>query len=87
MEKEQDFFSKITPTNAGLILIAIGALLIIGAIRRWKWVLDMTGQRKDKPNLLLWLYKHFGEDGLRVGIIISSIFIIIGGICIIVLHL
>ncbi len=34
MNKEPDFFSNITPVNGGLIIIALGALLLIGAIRR-----------------------------------------------------
>ena len=32
MEKEQDFFSNLTPTSGGLILIALGALVLIGAV-------------------------------------------------------
>ena len=46
MEKEQDFFSNLTPTSGGLILIALGALVLIGAIRRWEWIFDMTTHRK-----------------------------------------
>lgn len=80
MEKEQDFFSNITPTNSGLILAAIGFLLLIGTVRRWKWALDMTGQRNGSFNILLLLYDLFGEKGLRVGVIILSIIIILGGI-------
>lgn len=30
MEKEQDFFSNLTPTSGGLILVALGALVLIG---------------------------------------------------------
>ena len=55
MEKEQDFFSNLTPTSGGLILIALGALVLIGAIRRWEWIFDMTGQRNGRFNFLLWL--------------------------------
>lgn len=53
MEKEQDFFSNLTPTSGGLILIALGALVLIGAIRRWEWIFDMTGQRTGRFNFLL----------------------------------
>lgn len=81
MEQEQDFFSNITPTNGGLIVIGIGLLLLIGAIRRWKWALDMTGQRSAKPfGFLTLMQDFFGEDGVRVGVIIISTFIILGGI-------
>ena len=80
MEKEQDFFSNLTPTSGGLILIALGALVLIGAIRRWEWIFDMTGQRTGRFNFLLWLYVVFGEKGLRVGMIINAIIIMLGGI-------
>ena len=80
MEKEQDFFSNLTPTSGGLILIALGALVLIGAIRRWEWIFDMTGQRTGRFNFLLWLYDVFGEKGLRVGMIITAIIIMLGGI-------
>lgn len=80
MAKEQDFFSNLTPTSGGLILIALGALVLIGAIRRWEWVFDMTGQRNKGFNFLLFLYDLFGDKGLRVGMIITSIIIILGGI-------
>ncbi|MCS2715994.1 Imm17 family immunity protein [Bacteroides thetaiotaomicron] len=53
MNKEPDFFSNITPTSGGLIIIALGVLLLIGAIRRWKWVFDMTGERNKGFNFLL----------------------------------
>lgn len=80
MEKEQDFFSNLTPTSGGLIFIALGVLLLIGAIRRWEWVFDMTGQRNKGFNFLLFLYDLFGDKGLRVGVIIISVIIILGGI-------
>ena len=80
MNKEPDFFSNITPTSGGLIIIALGVLLLIGAIRRWKWVFDMTGERNKGFNFLLFLYDLFGDKGLRVGVIITSVIIILGGI-------
>ena len=80
MNKEQDFFSNITPVNGGLIIIALGTLLLIGAIRRWKLIFDMTGQRDKGFNFLLLLYDLFGDKGLRVGMIITSIIFILGGI-------
>lgn len=85
MENEQDFFSNITPTSGGLIIIALGALLLVGAICRWKWVFDMTGQRSAKPfGFLTLMQDFFGEDGVRIGMIIISIIIILGGIGIMV---
>ena len=81
MEKEQDFFSNLTPTGVGLMFIGIGLLFLIGAIRRWKWVLDMTGQRSSKPfGFLTLMQDFFGEDGVRIGMIIISIIIILSGI-------
>ena len=80
MEKEQYFYSNLTPTSGGVIHVALGALVLIGAIRRWEWIFDMTGQRNGRFNFLLWLYDVFGEKGLRVGLIINAIFIMRGGI-------
>lgn len=40
----------------------------------------MTGQRNGRFNFLLWLYDVFGEKGLRVGMIINAIIIMLGGI-------
>ena len=57
MNKEPDFFSNITPTSGGLIIIALGVLLLIGAIRRWKWVFDMTGERNKGFNFLLFFVR------------------------------
>lgn len=84
MNKEPEFFSNITPVNGGLIITALGALLLICAIRRWKWVFDMTGQRNKGFNFLLLLYDLFGDKGLRIGMIITSIIFILGGIGIMV---
>ena len=68
MNKEPDFFSNITPTSGGLIIIALGVLLL------------MTGERNKGFNFLLFLYDLFGDKGLRVGVIITSVIIILGGI-------
>lgn len=84
MNKEPEFFSNITPVNGGLIITALGALLLICAIRRCKWVFDMTGQRNKGFNFLLLLYDLFGDKGLRIGMIITSIIFILGGIGIMV---
>ena len=84
MNKEPEFFSNISPVNGGLIITVLGALLLIGAIRRWKWVFNMTGQRNKGFNYLLLLYDLFGDKGLRNGMIITSIILILGGIGIMV---
>lgn len=85
MNNEQDFFSNLTPTSGGLIIIGIGIIFLIGAIRRWKWALDMTGQRSAKPfGFLTLMQDFFGEDGVRIGMIILSIILILGGIGIMV---
>lgn len=85
MEKEQDFFSKLFESfpkeYGGLVIAAAGVLTLIGAIHRWKWTLDMTGQRSAKPfGFLTLLQDWFGEEGVRVGMIILSVIIIICGI-------
>lgn len=63
MENIKDFFSNITPIGASLLLIAFGVLLIIRAISRWKWILDISGERK-RMNIRLLLYNLFGYKGL-----------------------
>lgn len=85
MEKEQDFFSKLAETlpkeYIWLIMAAVGALFFIGAYRRWKWVLDMTGQRSAHPfGFLTLMQDWFGEDGVRIGMMIMSVIIMICGV-------
>lgn len=81
METKEDIFSKFPKEYVGLAIIAAGLLFLIGAIRRWKWTLDMTGQRSAHPfGFLTLLQDWFGEDGVRIGTIILSVIIIICGI-------
>lgn len=81
MENEQDFFAKLPKEYAGLVFVAAGVLLLVGAICRWKWVLDMTGQKSNKPFAFLpVLHDWFGENGVRIGIMIMSVIIIICGV-------
>lgn len=81
MEKEQDLFDKLPKEYMGLILAAGGVLLLVGAIRRRKWVLDMTGERSRKPfGFLTLMQDWFGENGVRVGMMILSVVIIVCGL-------
>lgn len=81
METIEDIFSKLPKEYGGLVVAACGALFLIGAIRRWKWTLDMTGQRSAHPfGFLTLMQEWFGDEGVRVGTIIISVIILIGGI-------
>lgn len=81
MEKEQDFFEKLPKESLGLLMVAAGVLLLVGAICRWKWVLDMTGEKSNKPwGFLSLMHDWFGENGVRIGIMIMSVLIIICGL-------
>lgn len=83
MEKEQDFLSNLPKESAGLILVAFGVLMFVGAYRRWKWVLDMTGQRNS--GFLAFMGNWFGENGIRIGMMILSALVIVCGVVLFVL--
>lgn len=86
MEKEQDFFANLPKETGGLAMIAAGLLLFIGAYRRWKWVLDMTGQRSAHPfGFLTLMQDWFGDAGVRIGIMIMSVLLILCGVVLMVL--
>lgn len=72
--------SEVCKEYGGLIIIVIGVLLLIGAICRWKWTLDLTGQRTGEFKFVLLMYDLLGEKGSRIGMIIISILIVIGGV-------
>ena len=81
MEQEQHFFEKLPKESVGLVFITVGILLLVGAINRWKWVLDITGEKSNKPfSFLSIMHDWFGENGIRIGIIIISVLIIICGL-------
>ena len=81
MEKEQDFFANLPKETGGLVFIAAGLLQFIGAYRRWKWMLDMTGERSAHPLGFLTLMQDlFGEDGVRIGIMIMGLILILCGV-------
>lgn len=77
MEKEQDFFANLPKETGGLVFIAVGLLQFIGAYRRWKWILDLTGQ---PLGILTLMQDLFGEDGVRIGIMIMGLILILCGV-------
>ena len=81
MDKDPDLFGRISGEWAGLIIAGLGALLLIGALRRWKWTLDMTGQKSGKPfGFLTLMHDLFGEEGVRVGVIILAVVMVVYGL-------
>lgn len=47
-----------------LFLIAVGALFLLGAIFRWKWVCDPQGELSH--GFRAFVYRNFGEKGYRI---------------------
>ena len=67
------------PGILGLVVAALGALVLIGAICKWNWVVgrDSAGN-KVRTGLLGWIiYKLFGR---RVFFILTGAVIMLGGI-------
>lgn len=81
MASEPDLFDRIPEDWSGLVIAGLGALLLAGALRRWKWALDMTGQKTARPfGLLTLLHDLFGEAGVRFGMIVLSATITVSGL-------
>lgn len=81
MQKEADFFDRIPREWSGLIVAGLGALLLVGALRRWKWALDMTGQKTGKPfGFLTLLHDFFGDEGVRAGTIFLAAMLVVCGL-------
>jgi|GEM_PF-1077689 hypothetical protein len=78
MEKITEWVGQ-NPGMLGLFVAAIGALIMVGAILKWKWIVgtDHTGNTV-RTGLLGWLvYKLFGR---RVFFILTGLVILAGGI-------
>ena len=43
--KDKDIFSNIPADCVAWLFVGVGVILLIGAIRRWEWVLQMQGTR------------------------------------------
>ena len=50
--------------NWQLFLIVVGALFLLWAIFRWKWICDPQGD--NTQGFLAFVYRIFGEKGYRV---------------------
>ncbi|MCQ4874448.1 MULTISPECIES: immunity 17 family protein [Odoribacteraceae] len=75
--KDKDIFSNIPADCVAWLFVGVGVILLIGAIRRWEWVLQMQGTR---PFGSLYRLGHiWGEKGYRVGMILISVCIIACG--------
>ena len=64
--------------NWQLFLIAVGALFLLGAIFKWKWVCDPQGE--NVLGFRAFVYRNFGEKGYRVITGLSGMGIILCGI-------
>ena len=78
MENISNIISQ-NPGLIGLFIAAIGALIMVGAILKWKWIVgtDTTGNVV-RTGLIGWLvYKLFGR---RVFFILTGVVILLAGI-------
>lgn len=50
--------------NWQFTIIGVGALFLLGAIFRWKWVCDPQGE--DGLGFRAFVYRNFGEKGYRI---------------------
>ena len=76
--KDKDLSSDIPAEYTVWLIPLFGIIMLIGAIQKWKWVLQMQGTRPF--GFLYWLGYLWGEKGYRVGMILLSIIIIICGL-------
>lgn len=81
MASGADFFDCIPREWSGLIVAGVGTLLLVGAICRWKWTLDMTGQKTARPfGFLTLLHDFFGDEGVRAGTIFLAAVLVACGL-------
>ena len=74
--KDKDLSSDIPAEYTVWLVPLFGIVMLVGAIQKWKWVLQMQGTRPF--GFLYWLGYLWGEN--RVGMILLSIIIIICGL-------
>ncbi|MDD7511155.1 MAG: immunity 17 family protein [Peptostreptococcaceae bacterium] len=64
------------------VLIAVGLLFLIGAIRDWKWVYQATSGNKARH---AFIFEVWGEKGYRVFIGICGLILAICGVVLLIL--
>lgn len=64
------------------VLIAVGLLFLIGAIRDWEWVYQATGGNKARH---AFIFEVWGEKGYRVFIGICGLILAICGVVLLIL--
>lgn len=74
-QKIQQFFKE-SPEYGGLIPMAVGLLLIVGAVCNWSWVLEGDGRVFN----LAWLSNFMGRTFARITCGIFGIILIALGI-------
>ena len=75
------FMERVMPflqANWQFFFIVTGALFLLGAIFRWKWVCDPQGE--NVLGFRAFVYRNFGEKGYRVIQGISGALIILCGL-------
>lgn len=75
MENTKEQISSLLHQYWYILIVCIGVLLILGAIFKWKWVMETQGGRA--LGFLSWVEYLFGEIGYRIAIAL------IGGVLIV----
>lgn len=73
--KFMDLVMPVLQENWQLAVLGSGALFLLGAVFRWKWVCDPSGENVD--GFRAFVYSNFGEEGYRVITGISGFIIIL----------
>jgi hypothetical protein len=76
MERIQSFFQS-SPAHFGFVPVALGLLLIVAAIRKWKWLTE-GGDGKTFNDT--WFISMFGIKKLRRLYIIFGVVLILIGV-------
>lgn len=75
-------FSQFPEEYAGLVLVAAGLLLLLGAIRDWDWVLEGNGSRMNAA----WISNTFGRKTARIFVGICGSIIALSGLVLFLLR-
>lgn len=80
MESIKLFISTHHEFCAGLAMVSVGLFLVMGAIRRWAWLLELGGNEYRNMGLIqAALYHKFGDRYLQIRMIFIGAMLIICG--------
>ena len=65
MEQITSFISE-NPGSIGLFFVAVGALILVGAILKWQWIVGSNSGRVRTDIVGRMIYKIFGRRGFFI---------------------